>query len=314
MTGGARRMPLPDPYDLASTLAALRPLRHDPATLLDDGELWWAARTPDGPGTLHLRRDGDHLHAHGYGPGATWLVDQADALAGLRDDVAPFEPMAAAHPAVRRAWHFHHGRRMPHSGRLFPILVPVIIGQKVSVTEAARGFARTARHFGEPAPGPVPDLLLPPDPDAVAAAPYWVFHPFGIEARRADTLRRAAAAAHRLERAPDAASATAALLAIPGIGPWTAAEAVRVAFGDSDAVTVGDYNLPHVVAFALTGEVRADRRAPAPGRLSPADERMLDLLEPFRGQRARVCDLLLAAGPRLPRRAPRAPIRSFARF
>lgn len=311
---GARRMPLPDPYDLAGTLAALRPLRHDPAARLDGAEFWWAARTPDGPGTLHLRRDGDQLAATGYGPGAGWLVDQADALAGLRDDITPFEPMATTHPVVRRAWHVQHGRRMTSSGRLFAMLVPVIIGQKVSGTEAARGFARTARHFGEPAPGPVPDLLLPPDPDAVAAAPYWVFHPFGIEARRAETLRRVAAVAHRLERAPDAASATAALLAIPGVGPWTAAEAVRVAFGDPDAVTVGDYNLPHLVAFAFTGEERPDRRPAAPGRLAPADERMLALLEPFRGQRARVCDLLHAAGPRLPRRAPRAAIRSFARF
>ncbi|MEN3306581.1 MAG: hypothetical protein V7603_2783 [Micromonosporaceae bacterium] len=309
-----RRLAAPHRYDFVGTLAALRPLGGDPSIRLSAAELWWATRTPDGPGTLHLLRAGDELQAQGYGPGAEWVVDQSDAVAGLRDDVTPFEPLAAAHPVVRRIWHQHPGRRMARSGRLFPLLVPTILGQKVSGKEAARSFHQVARRFGEPAPGPLPGLLLPADPDAVAASPYWLFHPFGIEQRRADALRRVAAVAGRLESAPDAAAATAALVAIPGIGHWTAAEVVRVAFGDPDAVTVGDYNLPHVVVFAFTGAPRAGSRESAPGRLSPADTRMLELLEPFRGQRARVCDLVMTSGPHPPRFGPRMTIRSFARF
>jgi hypothetical protein len=77
---------------------------------------------------------------------------------------------------------------------------------------------------------------------------------------------------------------------------------------------VGDYNLPHVVVFAFTGAPRAGSRESAPGRLSPADTRMLELLEPFRGQRARVCDLVMTSGPHPPRFGPRMTIRSFARF
>lgn len=310
----ARRLRVPERFDFAGTLAALCPLPRDPSVRLDADELWWAIRTPDGPGTLHLCRTGGELLAEGHGPGAAWLVEHCDAVAGLRDDVAPFEPLAGAHPAVRRAWRQHSGLRMPRTGRLFPLLVPTILGQKVSGKEATASFARMARHFGEPAPGPRPDLLLPAAAEAVAASPYWRFHPFGVEQRRADTLRRVAAVARRLESAPDAASATAALVTIPGVGPWTAAEVVRVAYGDPDAVTLGDYNLPHMVVFALTGEPRAGSRESIPGWLSPADGRMLELLEPFRGQRARVCGLLLATHPRPPRLGPRAPLRSFARF
>ena len=44
------------------------------------------------------------------------------------------------------------------------------------------------------------------------------------------------------------------------------------------------------------------------------DARMLELLEPFRGHRGRVCDLLAAGGIMAPRYGPRMPIRSFARF
>ena len=77
------------------------------------------------------------------------------------------------------------------------------------------------------------------------------------------------------------------LLAIPGIGPWTTEMTMGYAYGDSDAVPVGDLHLPGMVAFALTGEESA------------SDERMLELLQPYEGQRFRVIRLLLgvAAAP-----------------
>ena len=67
-----------------------------------------------------------------------------------------------------------------------------------------------------------------------------------------------------------------------------------------DAVSVGDYHLPNVVAWALASEARAD------------DARMLELLEPYRGQRGRVIRLLEASGIGAPRFGPKMPIRSIA--
>jgi 3-methyladenine DNA glycosylase/8-oxoguanine DNA glycosylase len=55
-----------------------------------------------------------------------------------------------------------------------------------------------------------------------------------------------------------------------------------IALGDADAVAVGDLHLPHLVARWLAGEHRG------------TDARMLELLEPFRGHRARVIRLLMA--------------------
>jgi hypothetical protein len=63
--------------------------------------------------------------------------------------------------------------------------------------------------------------------------------------------------------------------------------------GDDDAVAVGDYHLPNIVAWNLAGEPRAD------------DARMLALLEPFHGQRGRVLRLLGLAGARPPKFGPR---------
>jgi 3-methyladenine DNA glycosylase/8-oxoguanine DNA glycosylase len=89
------------------------------------------------------------------------------------------------------------------------------------------------------------------------------------------------------------AAAAARLRAYPGIGPWTAAEVTLRALGDPDAVSVGDFHLPNVVAFALAGEPRGD------------DARMLELLEPWRGHRARVVRLLEASGIEAPKFGPR---------
>jgi 3-methyladenine DNA glycosylase/8-oxoguanine DNA glycosylase len=123
-----------------------------------------------------------------------------------------------------------------------------------------------------------------------------------VEQRRTQTLLRAAVEAERLERCADSAESTRRLTAIAGIGPWTAAEVVRIAYGDADAVSVGDLHIPNTVAWALAGEPRG------------SDERMLELLEPYAGHRGRVCDLLAAGGIGAPRFGPRMPIRSFARF
>ncbi|QGN50002.1 DNA-3-methyladenine glycosylase 2 family protein [Micromonospora sp. WMMC415] len=305
MTGtepSARRVLRPPAgYRLAASVRSLTFSPYDPCARVAAGTFWWATRSPAGPATLALRPVAGDLLAEGYGPGADWVVERADAVAGLRDDLSGFAELAAAHPVVAELAARHRGLRMPATSQVFPRLLRAVFEQKVTGKEAYRAYAATVRHFRAAAPGPVA-LLLPPEPAAVAATPYWVFHPFGVEQRRADTLRRAAAVADRLERCADSAEATRRLTAVAGIGPWTAAEVVRVAYGDPDAVSVGDYHVPNTVAWALAGEARGD------------DARMLALLEPFRGHRGRVCVLLEAAGIQAPKFGPRAPIRSFARF
>lgn len=298
----SRRLHPPANYQFVASLGTLAMGAHDPCARFVAGDFWWATHTPDGPATLALRRLGGDLVAEGYGPGADHVVARADAVAGLRDDLIGFAELARRHPVVAELARAHRGLRLPATGRLFPRLLRAILEQKVTGKEAFRAYAATVRRFGVPAPGPVRGLWVPPEPEVIAATPYWVFHPLGVEQRRAETLRRAAALADRLQRCADPAEATARLTAIRGIGPWTAAEVVRTVFGDPDAVSVGDYNLPHLVCWALAGQPRGD------------DARMLALLEPFRGHRGRVCLLLVASRRQAPRFGPRMPIRSFATF
>ena len=89
------------------------------------------------------------------------------------------------------------------------------------------------------------------------------------------------------------------LLAFPGVGPWTAATVMAEAAGDPDAVPVGDFHVPNLVAWALAGEPRGD------------DERMLELLEPYRGHRGRVVRMLKLSGARAPAYGPRLAVREF---
>jgi 3-methyladenine DNA glycosylase/8-oxoguanine DNA glycosylase len=138
----------------------------------------------------------------------------------------------------------------------------------------------------------------------LARVPYYELHRCNLERKRADTIRRVCAQARRLERLVDGPieAATARLTAVAGIGPWTAAEVGLVALGDADAVSVGDYHLPHQVCFALAGERRG------------SDHRMLELLAPFAGHRGRVCRLVTLAGLGPPRRGPRLAPRHIARI
>ena len=292
-----RDIPLRGPLDLHRTLGPLAHGRGDRTIRLERGGAWLAFRTPEGAATLHLAHHRPAaVLARAWGPGAEQAMASAPALIGEDDEPHRFQ---AHHPVLRRLQRSHPGLRLPRSGRVFHALLPAILEQKVTGTEAFRSYAALLRTKGEPAPGPG-DLLLPPAPETVAGLPYHAFHPLGVERRRADVIRRAASRAAWLEGARDAAEASRRLTALPGIGPWTAAEVVRSAFGDPDAVSVGDYHVPNMVAWALAGEPRAD------------DARMLELLEPYRGQRGRVQRYLEVARITAPRHGPRMSPRSIA--
>ncbi len=180
-------------------------------------------------------------------------------------------------------------------------MLAAICEQKVAGERARRSWRGLVRATSDPAPGEA-GLLLPPDPQRVAALPSFAFHRIELERRRADVLRAVCARVGRIEEVASMPlpAAHERLARFPGIGPWTVAEVARTALGDADAVSVGDFHVPNMVAWALAREPRG------------TDERMLELLEPYRGHRGRVQRLLEAAGVHAPRYGPRAEIGSIA--
>ena len=283
--------PARDEVELRTTVGVHSEGRNDPTTIVTATDVWRAARTPDGPGTLHLTRHGDAFVVGTWGPGGHWLHERLPGLLGRHDRP---EALVAVHPAVAEAQRRHPGLRIGRTGQVLHALVPAVLAQRVTGVEAGRSWVAICRALGTPAPGPMP-LVLPPDPGDLAARPYWWYHRFGVDRGRAETIRRAARHAERLEEAAalPLPQAHERLAAFPGVGPWTVGTVAGGALGDADAVVLGDYHLPHLVSYALTGERRG------------SDERMVELLEPYRGQRGRVVRLLALSGFGPPRRRPR---------
>lgn len=182
-------------------------------------------------------------------------VPEATALAGVVASIRRVfdldaEPAAVAEllgadrvlaPAVKR----FPGVRIPGSWDPFELAVKAVLGQQVSVRAGVTMAGRLAERFGEPSGHP--DLPFHfPAPSALAAAPV---ERIGIPARRAETIRRLAAAVAEGRVAFDrpVPEVVDALEAIPGIGPWTAQYVALRGLSDPDAFPAGDLVLRRAV-------------------------------------------------------------------
>ena len=285
------------PLDLRATLHPIGAVFGDPTLVASATDAVRATRTPDGPATLHVRLASPGcVAARAWGPGADWVLARTRGWLGL--DEPPID-LARWAPSVRALARRAAGLRLARTERVFELCVPIVLEQLVSGAEASRAFARLVRRFSERAPGPFDDLWLPLGPDEIRAIPQAAFPACGALPRQGATLLELARRASRVEEAAsmDADAAERRLTFFPGVGVWTARSAMLRGMGFADAVPLGDYNLATVVAFHLAGEERAD------------DARMLELLEPFRGERGRVVRWILNGGAMPERRGPRAAMR-----
>ena len=285
------------PTDLRRTLGPLRHGGPDRTCALNRSEFWRATRTPIGPGVERLVANGPDIMVTAWGPGREWLVDAAPRLVGADDHENGF---VAHHPIVAEFRRRFIGLRIPRTDAVFEALMPTVLEQKVTGREAHESYGKLLRVLGDAAPMPAggPPLRLPPEPKVVFDTPSHVFHAANVERKRSDALRRGAGYAHRLEEcaAHPMPEFYRRIQAIPGLGPWTAAEVASTALGDADAVSVGDYHLKNMVAWALLGQPRG------------TDEQMLELLEPYRPHRGRVVRLLSLGGVSPPKYGPRLAI------
>jgi 3-methyladenine DNA glycosylase/8-oxoguanine DNA glycosylase len=290
-----RRFSAIAPTDPLGSVSHLGMGRRDPSTATDDGS-WIAIRTADGSATLRFTGRDDRIEAEAWGPGAGHALELAPELCGARDDPSGFRP---EHPLVRRLVRLHPRLRITRSKQVVDSLIRAVVGQKVTGKEAKASYVRMVRAQGEGAPGPRPELLMPPDPAWVAARDYTDFHVWGIERRRAEVVMEVGRRAKRLTDVLEMSLPEAydRIEAIRGVGAWSSAWVGLQALGDADAVLTGDYHVPNTVAWALAGEPRGD------------DDRMLELLAAFRPHRGRVVRLLKAAGIKAPKYGPRSPTR-----
>lgn len=238
------------------------------------------------------------VDASAWGGGADWALDRLGDWIGDEDDPSLLVPQ---HAVVAEAAKAGRGMRMASVGSLVEVLIPTIIAQKVTGVAAGRSYRQLVARYGSSAPGPEAVVRLPPDPNRLAELPYYDYHPLGIEQRRAQTLITVCRAARSIEATNDLAldAACQFLHTLRGIGPWTTGSVMRVVRGDPDSIPIGDFHIPNTVAWALAGEERG------------TDERMLELLEPYAGQRGRVVRLLERYSGHAPAYGPKLAPREF---
>ena len=293
-----RTVTFPGAAGFWNTLAPLRRGPRDPCfQLAGDGTIWRTSLLATGPVAARISRVApDATHCEAWGDGAEELVEMVPALLGADDDASGFVPrdstVAAAH---RRLPHLRLGK----TGQVLEALIPAVIEQRVPGADAFRSWRVLVSKYGTPAPGPAPaGMQVPPAAEVWRHIPSWEFHRANVDPKRAQTVvacARRAASLERLATRP-AAQAREALTSLPGVGEWTAAETAQRAFGDADAISVGDYHISKMIGWTLLGH--------------PVDDAvMLELLEPMRPHRHRVVRLLQASGLAYePRRGPRLPV------
>ena len=292
-----RVWPAHRPVDLAATLGPLRRGGGDPTYRSLPGAVWRTARTPQGPATQRISvrpgEGGSEVEALAWGPGAAWLLEALPGLLGAADDPEGFRP---EHPLIAEGWRLSRGWRVPRTGLVLEVLVPAVLEQKVTGSEARMSWRRLVTGYGAPAPGPAPlGMAVVPEPHVWATIPSWEWHRAGVGPDRSRTIVGLARRAAAIERSVglDGDEADRRLRSLPGVGAWTSAEVRQRAHGDPDAVSVGDVHLAGLVVYALTGDRGGD------------DAQMLELLQPYAGHRYRAVRMVELSGVSLPRRGPR---------
>lgn len=297
-----RTLSFPGPVSPGLTLAPQRRGPGDPCYQLDaDRAIWRTSLQASGPVSARIVRTApDAVGCRAWGAGAQEFIDALPALLGADDDASDFQPQ---HPIVAAA-----AARVPHlrlgrTGGVLEALIPAVIEQRVPGADAFRAWRLLVTKFGDPAPGPAPARMrVPPSAEVWRRIPSWEFHRANVDPGRARTVVGCAQRAVALERLSSrpAAAARDALSSLPGVGVWTAAETAQRAFGDADALSIGDYHVAKMIGWTLIGR--------------PIDDAaMVELLEPMRPHRHRVVALLYASGLAYePRRGARLPVQQIS--
>ncbi len=261
------RLPVRRPFggpELMAFLAA----RAVPGVEHWDGERYRRSlRLPHGHGTVALQVADDHV-------GATFRLadwrDLAPAVGRIRQlldlDADPLSVSAvlSLDPAMAPLVASAPGRRAAGSVDPHETLVRAIVGQQVSVAGARTVLGRIAEAIDERLAIPDPDLgvLFPSMEQLAVALPDALPMP----AARAATVRRVATlvAAGELALDPgiDRRSVVDRLVAIPGIGPWTARYVVMRGLGDPDIFLETDLVVRHALAALGLTAAAADEWRP----------------------------------------------------
>jgi AraC family transcriptional regulator of adaptative response / DNA-3-methyladenine glycosylase II len=253
------RLPFRAPMDVTATLAFLG-ARAIPGVEEFDGERFTRTlRAPGGPArvtvaageraqncrvTLHDQRD------------LVSVVSRVRRLFDLDADPVAVDAHLGADPMLAALVRKRPGLRSPGAVDGFEMAVRAVVGQQISVRRAATVLGQLAARFGTSHPVEPPangwpagaGTLFPSAGQFAGVDPATLAMP---RARGAALVRIAGAVASgglQLDPGADRQRARGALLALPGIGPWTADYIGMRALGDPDVLLGTDLGVRKAAA------------------------------------------------------------------
>ncbi len=263
------RLPTRQPFAATEVLAFLA-ARAIPGLESWDGSTYRRALAlPAGHGIVELDSSDDHVVARlrlaEWSDLAT-AVQRIRRLLDLDADPEAVDASLAADPAIRPLVCGTPGRRSPGSIDAYETLVRAVVGQQVSVAGARTVAGRIVAAVGIPlglADGGGQLTHVFPSPARLAVAPDDAF---SMPTARAATIRRAAAAVDDgtvgLDAGVDPDTARRSLLALDGVGPWTADYVLMRGLGHPDTFLPTDLGVVHALTALGLDDGDAGRWAP----------------------------------------------------
>jgi 3-methyladenine DNA glycosylase/8-oxoguanine DNA glycosylase len=274
------------PFDLVRSFALGRFGLYDPTATLSQNRLKKAFfATSEGTCVLEIESGEGGLVVSADGAAEDEVVADVVAALAMDDGVRAFAP---EHPLLAKLHRARAGMRLVRVPWRFDVACCAVLQQRVTVREAWQEWTRIAKRYGARTKD---GLFAFPSAESIARMDSWRFEELGVDPKRTramiglarDVVRRGTFSW------TDLARVRKHMHAIRGIGVWTTEMTMGFGYGDPDALPLADLHLPHLVTWALARE--------RPG----TDERMAELLEPYRGHRFRAVRLLLDAGIVVPR-------------
>ena len=264
------RLDFREPYDFDALLAFLSARAIPGVEQVADGEYRRTVRIGKHAGFVAVRRDPERraLVATASYSLAGVLMTVAARLRIQFDLDAPPPELLRVHfedePVLAKSIARRPGLRVPGAFDGFETAVRAILGQQVSVAGATTLSGRFAERFGTPLRGGAEGLVRTfPDAARIAKTSAKEIAAIGLPLKRAESIRATAHAvesgAIRLEPGTDPQAAIDGLVALPGIGPWTAQYLAMRALRWPDAFPAGDLGLAKAMRVKAARDM--ERRA-----------------------------------------------------
>jgi len=246
------RLPFRAPFDGGALLAWLA-ARAVPGVEEVDGDLYRRSlRLPHGPGVVELAMGADSVS------GRLWLEDERDLapaeahcrrLLDLDADPGVVSGHLGADPLLGPLVRAAPGLRVPGSVDGAELAVRAVLGQQISVAAARTGAGHLAAEHGDALPRPRGTVTaLFPSPAVLAALdPARLGMPRARAVALIGLCRALAGEDLRLDPGVDRAQARRRLLALRGVGPWTAGYVAMRALGDPDVFLAEDLGVRHAL-------------------------------------------------------------------